>query len=149
METRPDMEKSIEPTSDIALSAASITPPRCRLEDTRSSITHKFSVSGHEGYIIAGLYENGKPGEVFIKMAKQGSTLGGLVDTIGILTSLCLQYGVPLESMADKLRHTKFEPSGHTKNPEIPIATSLSDYIFRWLDITFSDEPETKTNSAD
>lgn len=113
---------------------------RKRLPATRQSITHKFSISGHEGYLIVGLYENGDPGEVFLKMAKQGSTLSGLVDTLAILTSVGLQYGVPLEALARKFQHTRFEPSGHTRNPDIPVASSISDYVFTWLGITFSEE---------
>lgn len=108
-------------------------PHRRKLADTRRSITHKFNISGHEGYVTAGLYEDGTPGEVFIKMAKQGSTISGLVDTIAILTSLALQYGVPVAQLARKFEHTRFEPSGHTTNTEIPHAASISDYVFRWL----------------
>lgn len=115
-------------------------PERKRLADTRQSITHKFSICGHEGYITAGLYEDGTPGEVFIKMAKQGSTVSGLVDTIAILMSLALQYGVPVEQLARKFEHTRFEPSGHTTNPEIQVAASISDYVFTWLGLRFSDE---------
>jgi ribonucleoside-diphosphate reductase alpha chain len=112
---------------------------RRRLADTRRAITHKFSISGYEGYITVGLYEDESPGEVFIKTAKQGSTLSGLVDTIAVLTSLALQYGVPVADLARKLTHTRFEPSGHTTNPDIKTATSISDYIFRWLDLRFKD----------
>jgi ribonucleoside-diphosphate reductase alpha chain len=115
-------------------------PDRRRLADTRQSITHKFSISGHEGYITAGLYEDGTPGEVFIKMAKQGSTVSGLVDTIAILMSLALQYGVPVEQLARKFEHTRFEPSGHTTNPDIEVASSISDYVFTWLGLLFSEE---------
>ena len=115
-------------------------PDRKRLADTRQSITHKFSICGHEGYITAGLYEDGTPGEVFIKMAKQGSTVSGLVDTIAILMSLALQYGVPVEQLARKFEHTRFEPSGHTTNPEIQVASSISDYVFTWLGLQFSEE---------
>ncbi|MHB9080394.1 MAG: TSCPD domain-containing protein [Pirellulaceae bacterium] len=117
-------------------------PQRRRLPDTRSSVTHKFSVSGHEGYITVGLYPDGgnTPAEVFIRMAKQGSTIAGLVDTIAILTSLALQYGVTVDSLARKFQHTRFEPSGRTTNPEIPEASSISDYVFTWLGLTFSEE---------
>ncbi|MHB8860957.1 MAG: TSCPD domain-containing protein [Pirellulaceae bacterium] len=117
-------------------------PQRRRLPDTRSSVTQKFSVSGHEGYITVGLYPDGRntPAEVFIRMSKQGSTVSGLMDTIAILTSLALQYGVSVESLAKKFQHTRFEPSGHTTNPQMPEASSLSDYIFTWLGFTFSDE---------
>ena len=116
---------------------------RSRLPITRKSVTHKFSVCGTEGYLIVGLYEDGKPGELFIKIAKEGSTLSGLFDTIGILTSLGLQYGVPMQAMIDKLKHTKFEPSGFSKNPKIGDASSLIDYIFRWLEIEFPEDLET------
>ncbi len=115
---------------------------RERLPITRKSVTHKFSVCGTEGYLIVGLYDNGKPGELFIKIAKEGSTLSGLFDTIGILTSLGLQYGVPMQAMIDKLKHTKFEPSGFSKNPKIGDASSLIDYIFRWLEIEFPGDGE-------
>jgi ribonucleoside-diphosphate reductase alpha chain len=111
---------------------------RKRLPHTRQSITHKFSISGHEGYLTVGLYEDGQPGEVFIKMAKQGSTVSGLVDTIAILTSLVLQYGAPVESLARKFQHTRFEPSGHTNNRAIATASSISDYVFTWLGLRFS-----------
>jgi ribonucleoside-diphosphate reductase alpha chain len=107
------------------------------LPATRHSLTHKFSVGGHEGYITVGLFEDGKPGELFITMAKEGSTIGGLMDTIGTLTSLSLQYGVPVEAMVNKFAHMRFEPSGWTGNPEIPNAKSVPDYIFRWLGMEF------------
>ncbi len=110
---------------------------RERLPDTRQSITHKFSIAGHEGYITVGLYEDGRPGELFITMAKEGSTIGGLMDCFGTAVSMSLQYGVPLEVYVNKFSHTRFEPMGHTKNPDIRIAKSLVDYIFRWLGITF------------
>ena len=115
-------------------------PERRRLADTRQSITHKFSICGYEGYITAGLYEDGTPGEVFIKMAKQGSSVSGLVDTIAVLTSLALQYGMPVEQLARKFEHTRFEPSGHTTNPDIEVAASISDYVFSWLGLLFSEE---------
>ena len=110
---------------------------RERLPDTRQSITHKFSIAGHEGYITVGLYEDGRPGELFITMAKEGSTIGGLMDCFGTAVSMSLQYGVPLEVYVNKFSHTRFEPMGHTKNPDIRIAKSMVDYIFRWLGITF------------
>ncbi len=112
-------------------------PRRERLPDTRRSITHKFSISGHEGYITVGLYPDGRPGELFITMAKEGSTIGGLMDCFGTAVSMSLQYGVPLEVYVSKFSHTRFEPMGFTKNPDIRIAKSLVDYIFRWLGITF------------
>ncbi len=112
-------------------------PRRERLPDTRQSITHKFSVAGHEGYITVGLYPDGRPGELFITMAKEGSTIGGLMDCFGTSVSMSLQYGVPLEVYVNKFSHTRFEPMGHTKNPDIPLAKSIVDYLFRWLGITF------------
>ena len=112
-------------------------PFRRRLPDTRQSITHKFSVTGHEGYLTVGLYEDGQPGELFITMAKEGSTVGGLMDVIGTCTSMALQYGVPLITLVDKFRHARFEPSGMTSNRDIPFAKSLIDYIFCWLGCQF------------
>jgi ribonucleoside-diphosphate reductase alpha chain len=112
-------------------------PFRRRLPDTRQSITHKFSVTGHEGYLTVGLYEDGQPGELFITMAKEGSTVGGLMDVIGTCTSMALQYGVPLITLVDKFRHARFEPSGMTSNRDIPFAKSLIDYIFCWMGCQF------------
>jgi ribonucleoside-diphosphate reductase alpha chain len=112
-------------------------PFRRRLPDTRQSITHKFSVAGHEGYLTVGLYEDGQPGELFITMAKEGSTVGGLMDVIGTCVSMALQYGVPLVTLVDKFRHAKFDPSGMTSNKDIPFAKSLIDYIFCWLGCQF------------
>jgi ribonucleoside-diphosphate reductase alpha chain len=112
-------------------------PLRRRLPDTRSSVTHKFDIAGHEGYLTVGLFDNGTPGELFITMAKEGSTIGGLMDAIGTLTSLALQYGVPLEALVRKFAHQRFEPSGFTKNPEIRSASSITDYVFRWLAVQF------------
>ncbi|HSS45441.1 MAG TPA: vitamin B12-dependent ribonucleotide reductase [Thermoanaerobaculia bacterium] len=112
-------------------------PYRRKLPDERRSITHKFSVAGHEGYITVGLYEDGKPGEIFLTMSKEGSTISGLMDAFATAISLTLQYGVPLEALVDKFTHMRFEPSGYTKNPEIPMAKSLVDYIFKWLGSKF------------
>jgi ribonucleoside-diphosphate reductase alpha chain len=112
-------------------------PTRRRLPDTRRSITHKFNVAGHEGYLTVGLYEDGKPGELFITMSKEGSTIGGLMDAVGTATSVSLQYGVPVESLVTKFSHQRFEPAGFTENPDIPIAKSLVDYIFRWMGMQF------------
>jgi ribonucleoside-diphosphate reductase alpha chain len=120
-----------------AAEAAKSRPYRRRLPDTRHSITHKFSVAGHEGYLTVGLYEDGQPGELFITMAKEGSTVGGLMDVIGTCTSMSLQYGVPLITLVDKFRHARFEPSGMTSNKDIPFAKSLIDYIFCWLGCRF------------
>ena len=120
-----------------AKAAATLKPRRERLPDTRRSVTHKFSISGHEGYITVGLYEDGRPGELFITMAKEGSTIGGLMDAFGTAVSMSLQYGVPLEDYVRKFSHMRFEPQGYTKNPDIRIAKSIIDYIFRWLGIEF------------
>jgi ribonucleoside-diphosphate reductase alpha chain len=106
---------------------------RRKLSDERRAITHKFSINEHEGYITVGLYEDGQPGEIFLVMAKEGSTISGLMDSFATSISIALQYGVPLQTLVDKFSHTRFEPSGFTKNPEIPIAKSITDYIFRWL----------------
>jgi ribonucleoside-diphosphate reductase alpha chain len=112
-------------------------PLRRRLSDTRTAITHKFDIAGHEGYLTVGLFEDNSPGELFITMAKEGSTIGGLMDGIGTLTSLALQYGVPLEALVRKFAYVRFEPSGFTKNPEIRNAASITDYVFRWLGYQF------------
>jgi ribonucleoside-diphosphate reductase alpha chain len=112
-------------------------PVRHRMTDTRMSLTHKFEIAGHEGYITVGLYADGQPGELFITMSKEGSTIGGLMDTVGTLTSIALQYGVPLESLVKKFAYQRFEPSGFTKNPDIRHATSIADYVFRWLGCQF------------
>ncbi len=114
-----------------------LQPRRERLPDTRKSLTHKFDVQGHEGYLTVGFFEDGRPGEVFVTMAKEGSTIGGLMDTIGTLASMGLQYGVPLSVFVNKFAHQRFEPAGFTKNPDIPIAKSVTDYIFRWLGMEF------------
>ncbi|HWC65630.1 MAG TPA: vitamin B12-dependent ribonucleotide reductase, partial [Thermoanaerobaculia bacterium] len=112
-------------------------PFRRKLPDERAAITHKFNVAGHEGYVTVGLYEDGTPGEIFLTMSKEGSTVSGLMDSFATAISLTLQYGVPLEALVDKFSHMRFEPSGYTKNKEIPIAKSLVDYIFRWLGSKF------------
>src|SRR6185436_6738407 len=110
---------------------------RRRLPETRSALTHKFDIAGHEGYLTVGLFEDNQPGELFITMAKEGSTIGGLMDSIGTFTSLALQYGVPLEALFKKFAHQRFEPSGFTKNPEIRNASSITDYVFRWMALQF------------
>ncbi len=112
-------------------------PLRRRLSDTRTAVTHKFDIAGHEGYMTVGLFEKDQPGELFITMAKEGSTIGGLMDGIGTLTSIALQYGVPLEALVKKFAHQRFEPSGFTKNPEIRNASSITDYVFRWMAVQF------------
>ncbi|NLF31174.1 MAG: vitamin B12-dependent ribonucleotide reductase [Planctomycetes bacterium] len=120
-----------------ALAEAMRRPHRNRLPDTRQSITHKFDIAGHEGYITVGLFEDGSPGEVFITMAKEGSTVGGMMDAFATAISLCLQYGVPLDGLVKKFSHQRFEPSGMTANRDIPFAKSIVDYIFRWLGLRF------------
>jgi ribonucleoside-diphosphate reductase alpha chain len=117
-------------------------PVRRRLPATRTSLTHKFSIEGHEGYITAGCYVDGSPGEIFVTMAKEGSTLSGMLDAFATSISLTLQYGVPLRDMVNKFSHMRFEPSGRTENSEIPVAQSIVDYIFRWLASTFLSEEE-------
>lgn len=130
--TEGDKKKaSEEPTVQPA------TPARRRLPETRQSLTHKFSIAGHEGYITVGLFEDGSPGELFVTMSKEGSTIGGLMDCIGTQTSMGLQYGVPLEVFVNKFTHVRFEPSGWTENKRVPHAKSIVDYIFRWLGETF------------
>jgi len=114
-----------------------VAPSRRRLPDERQSITHKFSIAGHEGYLTVGMFEDGLPGEVFLTMSKEGSAISGLVDTIATMTSMSLQYGVPLESLVKKFSHTRFEPAGFTNNKDIPIAKSVIDYVFRWLEQKF------------
>jgi ribonucleoside-diphosphate reductase alpha chain len=106
---------------------------RRKLPDERKSITHKFAIGGHEGYIIVGMYEEGAPGEIFIKMSKEGSTLSGFMDGLALSISIGLQYGVPLKALVDKLTNTRFEPSGFTENPNIRYSSSVLDYIARWL----------------
>jgi ribonucleoside-diphosphate reductase alpha chain len=130
-ESDKDAEKNVEKE------VVKARPSRERLPDTRQSITHKFNVGGHEGYINVGLYPDGRPGELFITMAKEGSTIGGLMDCFGTAISINLQYRVPLEVLVNKFSHTRFEPMGHTTNPDIRIAKSVVDYIFRWLGVTF------------
>jgi ribonucleoside-diphosphate reductase alpha chain len=115
-------------------------PPRAvrhRLQDERASVTHKFSIAGHEGYVTVGLYPNGQVGEIFIKMAKEGSTVSGLMDAFATSISIALQHGVPLKVLCEKFAHTRFEPSGWTGNEQIGYAKSLMDYIFRWLNLRF------------
>ena len=128
-----------EPKQETASQAsAEAKPLRRKLPDVRQAITHKFSIAGHDGYLTVGLYEDGQPGEMFLRMAKEGSTISGLMDTVAIMTSIALQYGVPLKALVDKFSHTRFEPAGFTQNPEIPFAKSVTDYVFRWLGLNFS-----------
>jgi ribonucleoside-diphosphate reductase alpha chain len=131
LNTRKDESKAETQAADVLRLA------RRRLPDERRSITHKFSIGGHEGYMTVGMYDDGTPGELFVTMAKEGSVVSGLMDNFATMISMSLQYGVPLKVLADKFSHTRFEPSGFTGNPEIPIAKSITDYIFRWLALKF------------
>jgi ribonucleoside-diphosphate reductase alpha chain len=138
LSTSSDKEKS-------KLAAMGVEAPRAvrkQLPEERESITHKFSVGGHDGYITVGKYADGTPGEIFLVAAKEGSTVSGLMDSFATSISLALQYGVPLKVLVDKFSHTRFEPSGFTNNPRIPIAKSISDYIFRWLGDKFLNDEE-------
>jgi len=112
-------------------------PVRRKLPAERRAITHKFAIGGHEGYITVGMYDDGQPGEIFLVMAKEGSTISGLMDSFATAISMALQYGVPLRVLIDKFAHVRFEPSGHTGNREVPYAKSIVDYIFRWLAAKF------------
>jgi len=143
-----DNSKRVQPLntgkSDKAVVAAQPTvekvvyrPVRRKLPDERAAVTHKFSIGGHEGYITVGMYEDGAPGEIFITMAKEGSTISGLMDAFATAISFNLQYGVPLKFLVDKFAHVRFEPSGWTGNQQIPYAKSIMDYIFRWLGARF------------
>jgi ribonucleoside-diphosphate reductase alpha chain len=133
-------DKSVRATQALAEEQDLHAPPRAvrhRLDDERMSITHKFNVGGHEGYVTVGLYQDGSPGEIFITMAKEGSTVSGLMDSFSCAISLALQHGVPLKMLCEKFAHTRFEPSGWTNNPDIGFAKSIMDYIFRWLQLRF------------
>ena len=142
LNTSLDKEKGagIEAVAADVIANLPRTPVRRKLPDERKSITHKFDIQGHEGYITVGMYDDGSPGEIFLVMAKEGSTISGLMDSFATMVSLALQYGVPLEALVGKFAHVRFEPSGYTANPEIPIAKSIVDYIFRWLASKFYDE---------
>jgi ribonucleoside-diphosphate reductase alpha chain len=133
--------KAKEAVSEVVYEAPKLPGPpsavRRKLPDERQSITHKFSVGGHDGYITCGLYADGTPGEIFVRMAKEGSTIAGLMDSFATAISLSLQHGVPLRLLCEKFRSTQFEPRGFTGNPEVPRATSIMDYIFRWIDLKF------------
>ena len=135
---KKDIEKAVEAVAAIA--AADDRMQRRKLPDERKSITHKFDIAGHEGYITVGMYEDGTPGEIFVTMSKQGSTISGLMDSFATAISFALQYGVPLQFLVDKFSHMRFEPSGFTKNPQIPYAKSIVDYLFRWMASKFLDE---------
>lgn len=120
-----------------AVSAGSSAAVRRRMPDERHSLTHHFCVGGQEGYVTVGLYEDGVPGEMFIRMSKEGSTVSGLMDSFATAVSLALQYGVPLQVLCDKFCHTRFEPSGWSGNPKIGYAKSIMDYLFRWIELRF------------
>ena len=123
---------------------------RKTLSPERPALTHKFTLAGYEGYIIVGLFPDGTPGEVFINMAKEGSTIRGLMDSIGILTSLALQYGVPLTKIADKFRFARFEPQGFAQGcDEIETASSVLDYVFHWLVLRFTDKEDLPEHLAE
>jgi ribonucleoside-diphosphate reductase alpha chain len=126
-------DKTAAEVAQAAAAALVTQPTRRKLPDERSAITHKFDIAGHEGYITVGLFENGQPGEIFLVMAKEGSTISGFADAFAQAISYALQYGVPLQALVDKFSHVRFEPSGMTRNPEIRFAKSIVDYIFRWL----------------
>lgn len=125
-----------------------IRAQRRKLPDERKAITHKFLIGGHKGYIIVGMYEEGTPGELFIKMSKEGSTLSGFMDGLALSISIGLQYGVPLKAIVDKLTNTRFEPCGFTENPAIPYSSSALDYIARWLGGKFLSSEYLKPNTA-
>jgi len=134
--TQPLNTSKDKSAAEIAAAAAASlprTPVRRKLPDERQAITHKFDIAGHEGYITVGLFEDGQPGEIFLVMAKEGSTISGFADAFAQAISYALQYGVPLQALVDKFSHVRFEPSGMTRNPEIRFAKSIVDYIFRWL----------------
>jgi ribonucleoside-diphosphate reductase alpha chain len=128
---------SATPVQPAPSTEAAPDPVRRRLPDERKAVVHHFSVGGHEGYLIVGLYQNGQPGEIFIRMAKAGSTIAGLMDSFGIAVSMALQYRVPLRVLCAKFSHTRFEPSGWTTVKEIGYAKSIMDYIARWLALRF------------
>jgi ribonucleoside-diphosphate reductase alpha chain len=136
-----DGSKRIQPLNTVAGKAkekqGAKGPVQKKMPVERQALTHKFRIAGHEGYITVGMYDDGKPGEVFINMSKEGSTVSGLMDAFARAISYALQYGVPLEVLVNKFTHTRFEPSGFTGNPEIPYAKSITDYLFRWLALKF------------
>jgi ribonucleoside-diphosphate reductase alpha chain len=138
--TQPLNTSKDKTPAEIAQLAAAQTvtrPVRRKLPDERKAITHKFDIAGHEGYITVGLFEDGQPGEIFLVMAKEGSTISGFADAFAQAISYALQYGVPLQALVDKFSHVRFEPSGMSRNPEIRFAKSIVDYIFRWLATKF------------
>jgi ribonucleoside-diphosphate reductase alpha chain len=147
-ETQELPQTEAEKTQGAASGASERQEPlRRRLPDERKAIVHHFSVGGHEGYLMVGLYEDGQPGEIFIRMAKEGSTIAGLMDSFGIAVSLALQYGVALKVLCGKFSHTRFEPSGWSGNPKIGYAKSLMDYLFRWMAVKFLPEDSSPSPS--
>ena len=148
-----DGSKRIQPlgTSNEERAGATVEeqkPIRKKLPDERQSMTHKFRIGEHKGYLNVGYYENGKPGEIFVTMAKEGSTVRGLMDTVATLVSICLQYGVPLEDLVRKFEYVKFEPNGITNTDGIRFAHSIVDYIFRWLGKRFLEAPAPAEGAA-
>src|SRR6185436_3081697 len=138
--TQPLNTSKDKTPAEVALAAAAALvtqPTRRKLPDERKAITHKFDIAGHEGYITVGLFDNGQPGEIFLVMAKEGSTISGFADAFAQAISYALQYGVPLQDLVDKFSHVRFEPSGMTKNPDVRFAKSIVDYIFRWMAAKF------------
>ncbi len=147
LSTSPTTAKAKPVVEERTIEKIVYRPLRRKLPDERQSLTHKFSIAGHEGYITVGLFEDGTPGEIFITMSKEGSTISGLMDSFATSISFCLQYGVPLQFLVDKYSHVRFEPSGWTGNKEIPYAKSLMDYIFRWIGSKFL-HPDYKITEA-
>jgi ribonucleoside-diphosphate reductase alpha chain len=137
LNTRTEKASAAAEAAAVAAPVVELRPHRRKLPEVRAAVTHKFSIAGHDGYLTVGQYEDGTAGELFLKMAKEGSTISGLMDSFAIMTSLALQYGVPLKAMVDKFSHTRFEPAGFTQNPDIPYAKSVMDYVFRWLGIHY------------
>jgi ribonucleoside-diphosphate reductase alpha chain len=146
LNTSSKTKKSAEKTEKIEIKEVEITKRalRRKLNEERQSITHKFAIAGHEGYFTVGLYDDGTPGELFVKMSKEGSTLSGIMDALALSISLNLQYGVPLEVLISKFTHSRFEPAGMTSNKEIPMVKSIMDYLGRWLAVKFLDKDTAK-----
>lgn len=141
VDTPPELPTVNSPSPAPSQPSTHKSQPR-HLPDERQAITHKFEIAGHEGYLTVGLYDNGQPGELFIRMAKTGTTVGGLLDALSLTISVALQYGVPISVIIRKLSHTRFEPSGLTRNPNIRSTKSITDYIARWLANKFLSEDQ-------
>jgi len=142
-----DGSKAVQPVTVAAPQAAVVVMPapasaRHKMPKTRKSITHKFSISGHKGYLTAGLYDDGRPGEIFLHMAKAGSLLSGMADAWAVAISFGLQYGVPLDAFVKKFSHVHFEPAGLTGDARVPLASSVIDYVMRWLEVQFAEQRE-------